>query len=102
MIGSFYIIFFGNRVFLQMHSKIVLRAGYVLQSRNQTVCFLQAEFVPPVLDVKRSFRNSPKLFLVRSNAISTHRLSKQRDGKTTKMQMARQHGLQFCQQDTVR
>lgn len=48
------------------------------------VFFLQAEFVLPVLEVKRSSRNYSKLFLLRSNTIPTERLSKQRAGKMQK------------------
>lgn len=69
---------------------------YLSQEIKPGVFFLQAKFVLPALVVKRSFRNSSKLLLLRSNTIPTERLSKQRAGKIEKMQMTHQHWTQLC------
>lgn len=81
--GSFYVMSFGNRVFLQVHSDIVPTADYELYF-SQEINLFSASSVPPVLEVKRSFRNFPELFLLRPNAVSSGRLSKQRPGKIKK------------------
>lgn len=108
MVGSFYVKVYGNRVFLQMHSKIVPKAEYDLYFNREinlfvfcklslSLLFLRSKELSFCIGKNRSFRDSPRLFLLSSNAIATDGLSKQRAGKIKKMQMTHQHGIQLCQ-----